>query len=123
MLADAGQTATNSMTNLYGYDTQSDIRQYTTDNRAAGRPRHLDIVNTITDNTQTELKEWIKNNQKLIRKDPTAIDNERKKISLREVAKYKAAKHPDAAAIEETILAQFAPGSNPVRYSIENLPK
>jgi len=116
MLADAGQTATNSMTNLYGYDTQSD-------NRAAGRPRHLDIVNTITDNTQTELKEWIKNNQKLIRKDPAAIDNERKKISLREVAKYKAANHPDAAAIEETILAQFAPGANPVRYSIENLPK
>lgn len=123
MLADAGQTATNSMTNLYGYDTQADLRQYAADNRAAGRPRHLDIVNTITDNTQTELKEWIKNNPRLIRKDPTAIDNERKKISLREVAKYKAANHPDAAAIEETILAQFAPGANPVRIPIENLPK
>jgi hypothetical protein len=121
LLSEAGRSATSALTNMYGYDTQADMRQYATDNKAAGRPRHLDIVNTITDNVQSEIKDWIKDNRQKIRKDPNAVDKERLRIALRQVAQYKAIKHPDAAAIEEAIMAQFGPGTTQVRIPIADL--
>jgi hypothetical protein len=122
LLSEAGRTATSAMTNMYSSDVMGDTRQYAADARGAGRPDHMDIVDKIHDNVEGEVKEWVKNHQKEIRKNPNAIENEKRKIALREVAKYKAIKHPDAAAIEETILAEFSTGAAPKRYSISALP-
>jgi len=123
MRSEAGRTATSALTNMYSSDVMGDTRQYAADARSVGRPSHMDIVDKIHDNVESEIKEWVKNHSREIRKDPNAVENERRKIYLREVAKYKALKHPDAAAIEETILAQFGTGAPKVRIPIENLQK
>jgi hypothetical protein len=123
MLTESGRTATSAMANMFGSEVMGDTRQYAADVRGAGRPPHMDIVDKIHDNTENEIKEWVKNNQKIIRKDPNAIDNERRKITMRQVAQYKAAGYPDAKAIEDTVMAQFSTGNAPARYPIETLPQ